>query len=80
MSELPEPPSPGKEWRKNDGKPPRLRKAKRVRVLLRHGAEPPYDNRWNPMSPPGWAIDTTRWSLNEPPFAPEYDVIWYLPL
>ena len=49
---------------------------KRVRVLLRHGGEPAYSDALTPTAPPGWAVDTTRWSLLGDP----YDVAWFLPL
>lgn len=57
------------EWRANTGKKPEDIAGERVRVKLRHsGEEPKYDNHWNPMAPPGWAVDTTRWSLRNDPF------------
>lgn len=63
------------DWLKNPGYAPE--DLKRVRVVLRStGAEPVYDDNWNPMSPPGWAVATTRWSLTGDPC----DVIWYRPL
>jgi hypothetical protein len=63
----------GAGWQANTGRTPNGA-AKRVRVVLRTGREPNYDG--NAMSPPGWAVDTTRWSITGHP----YDVAWYLPL
>lgn len=45
----------------NPGYLPREAKGKRVRVELANGRMGSTDN--NPMSPPGWAADTTRWTL-----------------
>lgn len=70
---LPECPGPG--WIRNTGARPDI-EAARVRVLLWKGVEPSYADELNPMAPPGWATDTTRWSLTGSPF----DVAWYLPL
>lgn len=68
------PDSPGDGWLRNSGtKPDRWT---RVRVFLMKGTEPTYDDRWNPMSKPGWAVDSTRWTLTNQP----HDVAWYLPL
>lgn len=67
-------PQPGPKWRENTGKA--ATRSKRVRVFLASGHEPVYDDNWNPMAPPGWATDTTRWTLTGSPF----DVAWYLPL
>jgi hypothetical protein len=69
---LPESPGPG--WIENAGSKPEF--CKRVRVLLRKGTEPTYDDRWNPMSPSGWAVDTTNWALT----GADHDVAWFLPL
>jgi hypothetical protein len=69
------PQRPGPEWQRNCGHRP-SDNLKRIRVLLRRGDEPQYADELNPMAPPGWAADTTRWSLTGSPF----DVAWYLPL
>lgn len=65
-------PRPGKGWKENKGRRPEG--CRRIRVMLEAGYEPRYDE--NPMSPPGWAVDTTRWSL----LADPWDVAWFLPL
>lgn len=66
-------PDDGLAWRENTGARPKRGKRARV-VLAGHGREPKYDQ--NPMSPPGWAIETTRWSLLDDP----WDIAWFLPL
>lgn len=70
----------------NAQKCPEGAKGKRVLVILRnprgHGpAEPNYDNKWNPMSPPGWSADEKgrcRWShLPEGHAARAFDIVAY---
>jgi hypothetical protein len=55
----------------NPGYCPPEAAGKRVRVVLAKDAEtmrqPTYDNHWNPMSKPGWAADTSRWSRTGEP-------------
>ncbi len=63
-------------WKPNKGRRPDG--CSRVRVKLRFsGEQPKYDEQWNPMAKPGWAVDTTRWSLTGGPFdVIEYAVIY----
>lgn len=68
------PESPGPGWIENTGTKPEG--FERTRIFFRKGSEPHYDDRWNPMSKPGWGVETTRWSLRNDP----HDVAWYLPL
>lgn len=69
--------APDDDWIANTGSRPGRTKDKRVRVILERDrqamVEPIYDNSWNPMSPPGWAADTTRWTIKGEPF----DVAFY---
>lgn len=69
------PAQPGPQWRRNLGAPPEGR-FKRVRVVLRHGREPQYADELNAMAPPGWSVETTRWSLH----GGQFDVTWFLPI
>lgn len=64
-----------RNWQPNPGRCPEEAVGKRVRVVLRKDAatmeEPKYDDRWNPMSPPGWAADGKngcKWSKTGHPF------------
>jgi hypothetical protein len=52
-----------RKWKDNPGFRPREARGKRVWILLNNGFEPSYDD--NPMSPPGWAADTTEWRKDE---------------
>lgn len=58
----------------NPGYQPAESAGKRVRVKLANGEMGTVDP--NPMSPPGWAADTTRWTLTGSPFdVADYEVI-----
>lgn len=72
MSEHAAVPQPGPEWQANPGRQPERTKHKRVAVVLADGREPAAAPV-TPVSPPGWAADTVRWSLTG--FA--FDVAWF---
>lgn len=58
----------------NPGHCPDHARGKRVRVRLAHGAIGASDN--DPTKPPGWAADTTRWTLTgDRHDVAEYEVI-----
>lgn len=67
---------PGKGWKKNSGQQPKSTRGKRVRVILAHGEEPIYADKWNNMLKPGWGADSARWTITED----ERDIVWYLTL
>ncbi len=69
------PESPGDGWIENAGQRPD-KVSKRIRVFLRKGVEPRYADAIDKMAAPGWASDTTRWSLKNDP----HDVAWWRPL
>lgn len=66
------PDSPGEGWIRNDGNPP---SCVRVLVLLRNGNRPYDVTETRPDCKPGWAVETSRWSLTGDPF----DIAWYKP-
>jgi hypothetical protein len=35
--------------------------------------QPTYDDHWNPMSPPGWAANGSRWNRSDDP----YDIAFF---
>lgn len=72
MSFEPTDPATDSRWKPNQGQRPPGAKGKRVRIWLNCGREASYSD--NPMSPPGWAADTTKWAL-DPQFS--YGVAFY---
>jgi hypothetical protein len=64
-----------KNWKPNPGKQPPGLKGKRIAVRLACGSEPDPAPIANAV-PPGWAADTTRWSITgQPHDVAEYRVL-----
>jgi hypothetical protein len=63
---------PGPDWHPNTGRQPERAKGRRIAVVLANGSAPP-ETPVTPVSPPGWAADSTRWSLTGSAF----DIAWY---
>lgn len=64
--------APGPEWgHNNTGKMPGRAKGRRVKVAFANGNQAKEEG--TTTAPPGWAADTTRWSITGSPF----DVEWY---
>lgn len=65
-----EPEHPGKQWAPNEGEQPKRTRGKRVHVILANGM---HSKPMGGTAPPGWAADTSRWTVTGHPF----DIAWW---